>query len=203
MGSAPLARRELFKMSANHINEIKQALKQMLDEKRFAHTIAVCETAVILAERFGGDKEKAYLAALLHDCARGLDDQQQRAYCDEHGIVLDDYMENDANPIHALVGADMARRRFGITDKDVLDAISRHAIGDTGMTLLDKILFIADGTEPHRNGRDAEEARAAAENDLDKALAPVMRIKTYYRQGKPMPPTSVKMLNQYGQSQTL
>ena len=186
-------------MSDNNcnINEIKNILRQMLDETRFAHTIAVCEVAVTLAERFGADKEKAYLTALLHDCARGLDAEQQIAYCHENGIELDDYMKNDINPVHALIGADMAKRRFGIEDQEILDAIRRHAVGCEEMTLLDKIILIADATEPKRDGKDADKARKAAEKNLDKALAPVMRIKSRYLRGQPMHPDSIKMLKKY------
>jgi len=178
-------------------NEIKDTLKQMLDETRYAHTIAVCEAAVMLADRFGADKEKAYLAALLHDCARGLDVEQQIAYCKENNIELDDYMKNDINPVHALIGADMAKRHFGIEDKEILDAISRHAVGCENMTLLDKIILIADAIEINRDGDDADQARKIVESDVDSALIPVMRIKTYYLKGKPMHPNSVKMLKKY------
>jgi len=177
--------------------EIKNILQQMLDEKRFAHTIRVCETAVMLAERFGADKEKTYLAALLHDCARGPDTEQQFAYCRENNIELDDHMKNDINPVHSLMGVDMAKRLFAIDDKEILDAIRRHDIGCDDMTLLDKIIFVADSTEPNRTGKDADKARKAAEKDLDKALAPCMRIKTYYLRGRPMHPNSVKMLKKY------
>ena len=166
------------------ITETQNTLKQILDEKRFAHTLAVCEAAVILADRFGADKEKAYLAALLHDCARCLDGEQQVAYCNENNIELDDFMKKDINPVHALVGADMAKQRFGVEDKEILDAIYRHAIGCENMTLLDKIIFIADHIEPSRSGNDANEARNAAETDLDRALIPVMRMKAYYLRWK-------------------
>ena len=161
-----------------NIDEIKNTLGQLLDAKRLAHSLAVCEAAVVLAERFGADKNKACLAALLHDCARGLDDEQLKTYCDDNGIELDDYMKNEINPVHALVGADMARRHFGINDEEVLSAIKNHAVGCEKMTLLDKIIFIADGIEPNRAGKDADEARNAAEKDLDKAIAPVLRIKS-------------------------
>jgi len=183
------------------LSEIKTTLKQILDEKRFLHTLAVCETATMLAERFGADKEKACLAALLHDCARGLNAEQQMAYCYEYGIELDDYMKNEINPVHALIGADMAKRRFGINDKDILDAIYRHAVGCKHMTLLDKVVFVADGIEPNRAGNDADEARNAAENDLDKAIFLVMTtIKSYYLKGKPMHPNSIEMLKNISQN---
>jgi predicted HD superfamily hydrolase involved in NAD metabolism len=177
-----------------NVEKIKSALEQMLDVKRLAHTLAVCETAVMLAERFGADKSKAYLAALLHDCARGLDEEHLIKYCIEYSIELDVYMNNDINPVHALVGADMAKRRFGINDESILTAIKKHAIGCENMTLLDKIILVADAIEPNRMGSDADEARTAAEQDLDKAIIPAMRIKTYYLKGKPMHPNSVMML---------
>jgi len=179
------------------INKIKSTLKQMLNETRFAHTVAVCEVAVTLAERYGADKEKAYLAALLHDCARGFDNKQQLEYCKENNIELDDHMKNDINPVHALVGTDMANRRFGVNEKEILDAISHHAIGCEDMTLLDKIIFIADEIEPARTEDDADEARKAAENDLDEAIIPAMRIKSYYLKGKPLHPNSIKMIEKY------
>ena len=188
---------EIMSDNNSRINEIKTKIKRMLNETRFAHTVAVCETAVTLAERFGADKEKAYLAALLHDCARGLDFEQQIAYCHENGIELDDYMQNDINPVHALIGADMAKRRFGINDKEILEAIFRHATGCEDMTLLDKIIFVADGIEANRDGDDADEARKAAEKNLNEALVPVMRIKTYYLKGRSLHPDSVKMLKKF------
>ena len=91
----------------------------------------------------------------------------------------------------------MAKRRFGIDDKEILDAISRHAVGCDDMTLLDKIILIADAIEINRDGENADQARKIVENNLDKALIPVMRIKTYYLKGKPMHPNSVKMLKKY------
>ena len=185
------------------INEIKNTLEQMLDEYRYGHTIRVCETAVALAERFGADKEKVYLAALLHDCARGPNTEQQLTYCRENNIELDDHMKNDINPVHSLMGADMAKKRFGINDKEILDAIRRHDTGCEDMTLLDKIIFVADATEPNRDGKDADKARKVAEKDLDRALIPCMRIKTYYLRGRPMHPSSVKMLKKYARKNEL
>jgi len=178
------------------LDEILNKLKQTLPEKRFTHTLAVCEVAVQLAERFGVDKDQAYLAALLHDCARGLNTEQQLEYCRKHEIELDDYMKSDINPVHALIGAHMAEREFGVTDNDVLNAIHRHVVGCEDMTLLDKIIFVADGIERNRTGNDAENARAAAKNNLNEAVVIVATtIKSYYLQGKPMHPHSIRMVN--------
>jgi|GEM_PF-43322 len=184
--------------SGTEINtdDIKKTLSLMLDATRMAHTLAVCDTAVILAERFGADPVKAHLAALLHDCARGLNGEQLVSYCDKNGIILDKYMKEDINPVHALVGADMAKKRFGIHDESILSAIKNHAIGCENMPLLDKIILVADAIEPNRLGDDVDEARAAAEHDIDAAIVPAMRIKSYYLQGKPMHPDSIRMLEE-------
>ena len=181
----------------NKIEQIKHVLSQMLDAKRLAHTFSVCETAVLLAERFGANKNKAYLAALLHDCARGFNGKQLIKYCNENAIELDEYMKNDINPVHALVGADMAKRRSGINDEEILTAIKNHAVGCENMTILDKIIFVADAIEPNRTGSDADEARNASKNDLDEAIVPAMRIKSYYLKGKPMHPDSIKMIEKF------
>jgi len=83
----------------------------------------------------------------LHDYARGLDEAQLRAYCSEYGIMLDDYMKNDINPVHALVGADIAERCFGVVDESILSTIKNHVIGSENMALLDKIILVADVVE--------------------------------------------------------
>jgi predicted HD superfamily hydrolase involved in NAD metabolism len=94
----------------------------------------------------------------------------------------------------------MAMRVFGIKDQDILVAIRRHAVGCEDMTLLDKVLFVADGIEPTRTGNDADKARNAAKNDLNKAVILVMTtIKSYYLQGKPMHPNAIKMINKLSQ----
>jgi len=179
-------------------DEILDKLKQNLPEKRLAHTLAVCETAVQLAVRYNADKEQVHLAALLHDCARGLTTEQQLQYCHQHKIQLDDYMKSDINPVHALIGAHIAEHEYGITDQDVLNAIRRHAVGCENMTLLDKIIFVADGIEPNRTYHDAANARAAAETSIDEALVIVATtIKAYYLQGKPRHPDSIKMVEKF------
>jgi predicted HD superfamily hydrolase involved in NAD metabolism len=171
-------------------------LKVNLDEIRFAHTLGVCEAAVALAERYGEDKDKAYLAALLHDCARGLNYEETLAYCQENHIALDEHMKVDANPIHALVGAHMAEQCYKIEDEAVIKAITRHATGYESMTLLDKIIFVADAIEPNRAGTDVDEVRQAAARDLNEALPLALHVKTRYIRATngSLHPNSVRML---------
>ena len=160
--------------------EIVSSLRESLTDVRFDHTMGVCEAAVSLAIKFGESKEKAYLAALLHDCGRILNVGELLKYCNQYGIELDEYVKKDVNLIHALVGADMAKRHYGVDDDYVLTAVKRHTTGCADMTLLDKIIFVADAIEPNRAGKDVDEARHAAEYDLDAALPLALRVKTRY-----------------------
>ncbi|MCL1786950.1 MAG: bis(5'-nucleosyl)-tetraphosphatase (symmetrical) YqeK [Defluviitaleaceae bacterium] len=171
-------------------------LKVNLDETRFAHTLGVCEAAVALAERYGEDKEKAYLAALLHDCARGLNYEETLAYCQENHIALDEHMKKDINPVHALIGAHMTKQCYKIEDEAVIKAIARHATGCENMTLLDKIIFVADAIEPNRAGTDVDETRQAAVRDLNEALPLALHVKTRYIRAMngSLHPDSVRML---------
>jgi len=179
-------------------DNIINVLKTTLFENRFTHTIGTCESAVALAAKYGANKEQAYLAALLHDCARGLNYDATLAYCQENQIEFDEHMKNDFNPVHALVGAHMAKHLFKIEDVAVIKAIERHAIGCENMTLLDKILFVADAIEPNRTGLDVDEARQAAEHNLDKAIPLALQVKTRYLRttNGSMHPNSVNMLKQ-------
>ena len=177
------------------IDEMKEILKETLGEKRYAHTLAVCEEAVILAERFGADKDKAYLAALLHDCARWMTPKESKQYCKQNGVILGKYMGVSPKFAHAYIGASMARRQFGVRDGQIINAIRRHSTGHKDMSLLDKIIFVADAIEPGRTGQDVEKARIIAKNDLDTAVVLVMMtIKSSHLRGKPMHPNSKRML---------
>ena len=177
-------------------DEMLNVLSATLDATRFTHTLGVCESAVALAERYGESKEKAYLAALLHDCARGLNHEETIIYCQENHIELDEHMRKDINPVHALIGAHMAKECFKVEDETVIKAIERHATGCENMTLLDKIIFVADAIEPNRAGTDVDEARQAALCDLNEAIPLALHVKTRYLRATngSMHPNSVRML---------
>jgi len=179
-------------------DNIINVLKTTLFENRFTHTIGTCESAVVLAAKYSACEEQAYLAALLHDCARGLNYDETLTYCQENNIELDEHMKNDFNPVHALVGAHMAKHQFKVEDEAVIQAILRHAVGCENMTLLDKITFVADAIEPNRDGPDVEEARQAAERNLDEAIPLALHVKTRYLRAtnSPMHPSSISMLKE-------
>ncbi|WP_410767878.1 bis(5'-nucleosyl)-tetraphosphatase (symmetrical) YqeK [Fontibacillus sp. BL9] len=137
--------------------------------KRWKHVEGVMETAVILANRFGGDPIKADLAALLHDLAKFWPIERQEAVIRDNGLNPE-LLEHDKQLLHAEVGAFISQRDYGIADQEVLDAIRYHTSGRVGMTKLDKIVCLADYMEPGREFPGVERIRELAEHSLEDAL---------------------------------
>lgn len=146
---------------------MKEKLKKMLNEKRFVHSVGVSETAVEMAKFYGADTEKARIAGLLHDCAKNFSVEDTFKMCEQFGIVPDEI--ETANPalIHAPLGAAAAREFFGITDEEILRAIRLHTVGGKNMTVLDKIIYLADMVEPSRVYDGVENLRKLIYSGLD------------------------------------
>ncbi len=149
---------------------MKEKLKKSLSEKRYRHSLGVCDEAVRLAERYGADKDKAYTAGLLHDCAKGYNTDKQIKLCKELGVELDDITLACPGVIHAPLGAVIAKEEYGVTDCETLEAIRRHTVAAEAASLLDKIIYIADMIEPTRSFSGVDELRKAAYEDIDKAF---------------------------------
>lgn len=148
----------------------EEQVKARLDEHRFRHTLGVVETSVQLAGRFGADPVKARAAALLHDVAKGYDRERLLKEAFEFGIVLSDIERRAPALIHAPLGAEVARREFGVDDPGVLAAIKYHTTGRAGMSRLERVVFLADYIEPGRVHPGVERVREAARDDLDRAV---------------------------------
>ena len=123
-----------------------------------------------MAVRFGVDEPSARLAGLLHDCAKGIPTAEQAATCDWLGVPIDDETRRCPSVIHGFLGAHLARTLYGVSDEKVLQAIRLHTIGGAGMSTLERIIFLADATEPRRDFPGVDAIRAAAETNLDEAL---------------------------------
>ncbi|WP_088102547.1 bis(5'-nucleosyl)-tetraphosphatase (symmetrical) YqeK [Halalkalibacter urbisdiaboli] len=150
-------------------NEALEIVKPHLTKHRYEHTLGVMETAIRLAERFGADKKKTELAAIFHDYAKFRDKEEMRLLVQN---VLSDrlILEYGTELLHAPCGAYYVEHEVGINDSEILDAIRFHTTGRPGMTLLDKIIFLADYIEPGRTFPGVEHVRELAENDLDAAV---------------------------------
>lgn len=141
-----------------------------LDEKRIPHVKGCEKTAAELAELYGADVEKAVTAARLHDITKRLTDAEQLKMCEEFGIILDNSQREMPKLLHAVTGAELARRDFGAGD-DICEAIRWHTTGKPAMSVLEKIIYLADYIEPTRDFEGAEKLRALAYEDLDRAMA--------------------------------
>jgi predicted HD superfamily hydrolase involved in NAD metabolism len=171
-------------------------VKAQLTEHRYQHTIGVMETAIMLAENYGADVCKAELAAIFHDYAKFRPKDEMKQIILEQNMPAE-LLEYNSELWHAPVGAYLAEKEAGITDLEVLDAIRYHTSGRVDMTLLDKIIYLADYIEPGRHFPGVDEVRAMAEEDLDKALVQSMKntIQFLMKKNQPVFPDTFKAYN--------
>jgi len=144
-------------------------VQQQMPAKRWNHTLGVMQTAEKLALRFGADVNKAVIAATLHDMCKHWPVEQQAEAVRESGEWLD-ILDYDKQLWHAHAGAYVAARDCKVTDQEILDAIRYHTSGRVHMTLLDKVVCLADYIEPGRDFPGVVRMRELAEHSLEEAL---------------------------------
>ena len=149
-------------------DEFIALIKGKLNEDRFIHSMGVADTAVLLAEKFGGDREKAYIAGLLHNVLKNESEEEQLKMMKKDGIILSQAEKNNPKLWHAMSGAAFIRHELGITDPDIVNAVRYHTTGRAGMSLLEKIIYTADFISPERNYPDVEVMRSLSFESLDK-----------------------------------
>jgi len=149
------------------MNCIETWLEDHVSEKRRIHTYGVVGTAKELAKRYGADAEKAETAALYHDMFRSSPDGILNQYVDE--FRLGEEYRNNANLSHGKIAAAVMERDWGITDRDILNAVRYHTTGRAGMSPLEKVIFLADAIEPGRDYPQVETLRKLSEESLDQA----------------------------------
>lgn len=152
------------------IEEIRLYIKENLMEKRYEHVMGVAETAKKLASLNGISEERAEIAALAHDVAKNLSKVRMKELIVENNIVLSEVEENNANLWHSIIGPIEAKDKLGIEDEEILDAIRWHTTGKENMSVLTKVIYIADMIEPNRNFDGVEDLRKATFEDLDSGV---------------------------------
>ncbi len=171
-------------MKTSELRKYRMEMEKALEPKRFEHTLGVAYTAASLAVIYGADADDALTAGMLHDCAKCMDFQEQIALCDKNNILLS-AMEREENSrlLHAKTGSVLARVKYGVKDENILNAICYHTTGRPGMSLLEKIIYIADFIEPgrsagHKSAMKYAESllitRKLAYQDLDAALCRIL-----------------------------
>lgn len=158
-------------MNDNKIKDIKKKLQKELESKRYEHTIGVADMAFSLALTYGCDAEKAYIAGLLHDCAKCYDDSKRNSLLKKYNVKLSDTEKANPSLIHSKLGYYVAKDKYDIDDEEILNAIKYHTTGKADMSLIEKIVFSADYIEPNRKQiLGIDDIRNVIFKDLDKAV---------------------------------
>lgn len=173
-----------MKSTTDNLRKLRKEIEKVQDAKRFEHTLGVEYTAASLAMRYGASVKSAQTAGLLHDCAKCLTGEELLSVCRKNRIPVSKLEESNPFLLHAKAGAYLAREQYGVEDQDILQAIHNHTTGRPGMSLLEKIVFIADYIEPGRNhAPNLEEIRRLAFTDLDGALLKILEDTLEYLDG--------------------
>ena len=169
-----------------------------LKPKRMPHVLGTEQEAIRLAEKYGADVTDARIAALLHDCTKKLDLNEQLALCGEYGIELDELERKALKLLHSKTGAAIARDVFGVKD-EICEAIRWHTTGKPDMTLLEKVIYLADYIEPTRNFDGVDRLRKAVYEDLDKGLLMGLNetIREMEERGSPIHRNTLEARNYY------
>ena len=152
------------------IAEYKKIIKSMMSENRYNHCVNVSKKAVKLAKRYGGDEEKAAIAGILHDITKEMPKEEQLQIMLDSGIILDDIQKNAPKLWHGISGSVYIKKHFGIEDEDILNAICYHTTGRAGMSLLEKIIFVADFTSEERTYKGVATMRKKSRKSLEDAM---------------------------------
>lgn len=157
------------------IEELRCVSYSMVKAKRLPHIRGTEETAVLLAKKWGADPEKMRKAAILHDCTKYISKEDHLAICARYGIELDELERSSEKLLHSKSGAALAKYIFGMDD-EIFTAILYHTTGRGGMSVEEKILYLADYMEPCRNFPEVTEMRRLAQYSLDEAVLMGVRL---------------------------
>lgn len=184
-------------MMIQTLAEIREYIEDKLKPDRFRHSIGVMETARELAVRYGEDPDRAQLAGILHDCGRQFGHEESLRLMDALGYIPNEVERFSPSLLHGRIGALLARERFSIEDDAILSAIACHTTGKVGMSLLDKIIYVADYIEPNRDGDWVYPMRTMAFRDLDGCLVMCADSTLTFemKKGNPIHPDTLRMRN--------
>ena len=150
--------------------KIIEILRNRLDEYRFIHSLAVADEAVVLAQRYGCDINKARTAGLLHDVFKNESVENMIEYINNCNIKLTDVEMNAKKLWHSILGAHYIEYNLGITDNDMINAVRYHTTARAGMSTLEKVIYLADYTSSDRNYNGVQQMRDAVKKDMSSAM---------------------------------
>lgn len=162
-------------------------VKKHLTEPRFFHSQCVAKEAVRLAKRYGVDEKKARIAGILHDIMKDTSKEEQLKILQEFGIILPESLLENPKLWHSLSGAVYCQHVLGVSDQEILSAIACHTSGKKDMTLLDKVLFVADYISADRNYPGVKEMRKLAKKSLEDAIIEGIAFTIQEKMGERLP----------------
>lgn len=193
-------RTEEFTVAENKTDyeALKAILQKRLNEKRYYHSLCVADEAKRLAEKYGGDSEKSYLAGLLHDITKNAPDEEHLQIFKEFGIILSNVEQNAKKLWHAMSGALYVKNILEINDPEIIDAIRYHTTAKADMSLPAEILYLADFTSKDRDYEDVDVIREYVDESLEKAFVYALEysITDLVNQGRAIHPDTVQAYNQ-------
>ncbi|MCR4780934.1 MAG: bis(5'-nucleosyl)-tetraphosphatase (symmetrical) YqeK [Ruminiclostridium sp.] len=179
--------------------DYKALIKGMMGKKRFIHSCNVADMCVRLAEIFGGDTEKAYIAGILHDCRKEADAETQKREMLASGYYVDPAELASKSTWHGIAAAYYVRHELGIEDADICGAIRYHTVAHAAMTKLEKIVYLGDLVSAERDFPDVEKYRAWAMRDLDDGMYRALKwsIGSLSADDRKIPVCTVEAFNYY------
>ena len=188
------------------MKKIKKYLKKHMTKERYHHTVGVAYTAMSMAMKYNPQPDnnefmiKAEIAGLLHDCAKCMDNDKKIRICNKNQISYSKIEAENPYLLHGKVGAYIARKEFDILDEDILNAITWHTTGRPAMSLLEKIIFVADYIEPSRRPiPELNLIRQLAFTDIDQAVIKILEntLKYLNEKGNPIDDMTQKTYDSY------
>ena len=170
------------------ITTLRKRLEARLDPMRYEHSLSVSYTCIALAMRYGYDIRKAELAGLLHDCAKCIPGDTKIKLCKKYRLSVSEVEKENPSLLHAKLGAFLAAKKYHVKDKEIMNSIASHTTGCPHMSLLDKIIYIADYIEPGRKELpNMAEVRKLAFTDIDACLYRILEDSLEYLNSKKIP----------------
>lgn len=178
---------------------VDKKLKELLSKKRYMHIKGVVDKAVILAEKYGEDTDSARLAAILHDYAKQFSYDEIEEFIKTNNLAIDELEISSRELIHSKIASKIAQKEYNIIDEDILNSISFHTTGRAGMSMLEKIIFVADSIEEGRKYPGVDSIRAISLIDIDRAILCILdnTISYLLNSGLKIHPNSVIARNYF------
>jgi nicotinate-nucleotide adenylyltransferase len=154
----------------NNLDYLKKQVKNNLSEKKFIHSLCVADQSVKLAEYYKQDIMKSYIAGLLHDYAKEFTSTEKIIMSHELGLELDGVLRQQPDLIHPFLASKIAQKKLNVNDREILDAIAYHTTGRSGMSIIEKIVYLADCIEPNRTYSDTIKIRELCYKNINQAM---------------------------------